>query len=61
MLLEVCREYLSACMIVFDPELNTFNDMFNFCNEHAFVIKNDSRVLKGFEKQLHQDPGGNHG
>ena len=61
MLLEVCREYLRACMIVLDPELNTFNDMFNFCNKHAFVKKIDFRILKGFKKQLHQDPGGNHG
>ena len=61
MLLEVSKEYLSAYMIVFDLELNTFNDMFNFCNERAFVKKIDFQILKGFKKQLHQDPGGNHG
>ena len=33
----------------FGPELNTFNDMFNFSNEHAFVKKIDFRILKGLK------------
>ena len=55
-------------MIVVDLELNIFNNILNFCNEHAFVTKIDffgysyfQILFKIFEKQLHQDPGGNHG
>ena len=39
--LEVSRVYFSTSMIVFDLELNTFNNILNFCNEHAFVTKID--------------------
>ena len=56
MLLEVSRMYWSAWITVFDLELNIFNNIFNFCNEHAFVTKIDFLSIEGIWKAASSGP-----